>query len=204
MSCPISTMGATGPTARSTSSFYEFRARSLDPVAPGLRFLWGCNAANPLIARKWRYGFPCSECRWDRNKGSSQIRRHSMHHTGGDFFLDHKVNVAIPRHPRPPDSPKAGAGLAAGHRSPAVKLNLACFKFSARNRPPAGRGFRGGPGPHPGRGDRRPTPGPPAALQLPDRGRGGLFHETGGLSVASATGEAYTGAQTSPWISERA
>ena len=136
MSCPISTMGATGPTARSTSSFYEFRARSLDPVAPGLRFLWGCNAANPLIARKWRYGFPCSECRWDRNKGSSQIRRHSMHHTGGDFFLDHKVNVAIPRHPRPPDSPKAGAGLAAGHRSPAVKLNLACFKFSARKPEP--------------------------------------------------------------------
>jgi len=67
----VSTMGATGPTTRSTFSLYEFRARSLDPVAPGIWFLCGCNPANPLIARKRRYIFPCSECRWDRNKGFS-------------------------------------------------------------------------------------------------------------------------------------
>ena len=93
-------MGATGPTTRSTFSLYEFRAHSLDPVAPGFRFPCGCNPANPLIARKWRYIFPCSKCRWDRNKGFSQIRRHSMHHTGGDFFFGHRIIVIIPQHPR--------------------------------------------------------------------------------------------------------
>jgi len=53
------TMGATSPTAGSTHSLGELRARSLDPVASRLWLLGGDNPADPFIARERRNIPPC-------------------------------------------------------------------------------------------------------------------------------------------------
>jgi len=52
-------MGATSPTAGSTHSLGELRARSLDPVASRLWLLGGDNPADPFIARERRNIPPC-------------------------------------------------------------------------------------------------------------------------------------------------
>jgi hypothetical protein len=55
----ISTMRATGPAAGPTHSFFELRARSLDVLLSGFRFLDGNNPANPFVARQRCNVLPC-------------------------------------------------------------------------------------------------------------------------------------------------
>lgn len=51
-------VGATGPTTRPALSLFKFRAHSLYPVAPCVRFLGVLNPANPLITRERRNVLP--------------------------------------------------------------------------------------------------------------------------------------------------
>ena len=67
----ISSMRATRPAARSTHSFLKLRARSLDVLLSGFRFLAGKRPADPFVARERRNVLPNRVRRWVGTEGSA-------------------------------------------------------------------------------------------------------------------------------------
>jgi len=108
------TMRATRPTTRPAHSLYKLRACPFDSATPRLRFPGGLNPANPLIAREWRNILPRRPCRWGRSKDFSQIRRHFVHRSSGNFFFVHK---RLPKCPTP-ECPPAPAPPPRGRKRP--------------------------------------------------------------------------------------
>jgi hypothetical protein len=86
---------ASGPATRPPFSLFELYAYSLDPAAPGLGLFCIFHPANPLIARKRRYGFPKSERISIGKKSFSQINRNAMHNARSNFRIGHAETFKI-------------------------------------------------------------------------------------------------------------
>ena len=81
------TMQTPSPTTRPVFSGDQLLKPPLDPVTSGLRFLGGRDPTDPLIARERRNIAPYRSRRRRLNQGLSQIPRHGMYHTTGDFVV---------------------------------------------------------------------------------------------------------------------
>jgi hypothetical protein len=90
----ISTVRASGPTARPAHASAQLIDADLDTASPSLFFFGRCDPADPLVSRQWCDFAPealGSDIGFD---GTSEICWQLMDRAAGDFFSSHTPNRA--------------------------------------------------------------------------------------------------------------
>lgn len=97
-----SSMRVAWPAARPPHPFFKLAAHPFDMLLPCLIFFDGDGPADPLVAREWRYVFPCSPGLRVGRERFSEISGQVMYDSSGDSNRRHwVVSLDVGLHARP-------------------------------------------------------------------------------------------------------